>query len=386
MLSSPKLSIHSELEIFHAAARWLDSDESIKSKFAKNLFLTIRFPLLSNSVTESLLVEKSSAFHKDKECFELIIEVLQNKDKFYRSRSRKYYTNRYCTSNVFGTFFLSNSRRKDGEVEINVYQSEADSFNNLQTFLKKSRRKTICNATCLNGELYYFYYGALGFKKRFFEKFSPTFNSVQRLKGHYHYDIFEFCLCSFVDSIFFIGGFNRSLVSSRFCFEYSVINKRWRAVAKMKLARENAACAVYEGKVVVSGGINNQTDRFGTNAVEAFDHVANEWTLMPGMIEGRSQHDLIAVSNKLFAVGGNRNTCEVYDSFCEKFVFLKQIPSKFNVGLNISCKAVAIGRNLMIFKGCSSRVIVYNLDKDEWVEDSCKVVENRKGFVYLQNS
>ena len=65
----------------------------------------------------------------------------------------------------------------------------------------------------------------------------------------------------------------------------------WKEVAEMNESRYNASCTVFEGRIVVSGG-----DNFGQilNTVEAYDHVANEWTSMPNMIKERSSHKFIS--------------------------------------------------------------------------------------------
>ena len=51
----------------------------------------------------------------------------------------------------------------------------------------------------------------------------------------------------------------------------------------MNEPRCNFSSAVFEGKIVVSGGFNNET----LNTVESYDHVAKSWTNMPNMVLGR---------------------------------------------------------------------------------------------------
>ena len=55
ILSSSELNISSELEVFNASNFWLSFVSFNRNKFAKELFLKTRFPLLSDHVTERLL-------------------------------------------------------------------------------------------------------------------------------------------------------------------------------------------------------------------------------------------------------------------------------------------------------------------------------------------
>ena len=47
--------------------------------------------------------------------------------------------------------------------------------------------------------------------------------------------------------------------------------------------RKFAACTVFEGKIVVSGGVQS-------NTVESYDFYENKWTYLPSMIEYRYFH------------------------------------------------------------------------------------------------
>ena len=59
--------------------------------------------------------------------------------------------------------------------------------------------------------------------------------------------------------------------------------------------RKFAACTVFEGKIVVSGGVQS-------NTVESYDFYENKWTYLPSMIEYRYFHGSVSVGNKLFVI------------------------------------------------------------------------------------
>ena len=104
----------------------------------------------------------------------------------------------------------------------------------------------------------------------------------------------------------------------------------------MNEIRTFAACTVFEGKIVVSGGYN-LNNFIGINTVEAYDHVADEWTCMPNMVEGRRKYGSVAMKNKLFVFGiyiFGIGSSEVYDSRFNNFVVLKQKPSTFKLNFS----------------------------------------------------
>ena len=64
----------------------------------------------------------------------------------------------------------------------------------------------------------------------------------------------------------------------------------------MNEARVGAASPVFNGRLVISGGMDN---RFSSlNTVESYDVVADNWTNMPDMKEGRSGHSLVVVKSR----------------------------------------------------------------------------------------
>ena len=86
----------------------------------------------------------------------------------------------------------------------------------------------------------------------------------------------------------------------------------------MNEARGNAACVVFQGNIVVLGGIDN--DDNSMNTVESYDVLANKWTPMPNTINNYTFHSLVVVKDKLFVIGKGIESCEVFDNACKKFV------------------------------------------------------------------
>ena len=385
LLSSSELHISSELEVFHAANDWLCCDDFDRSQYAEKTFLKIRFPLLSYDATKSVLQkprgsQKSSFFHENDDSIMLIVKVLHNKQQFYKTRSSSYYTNRYCNSEKFSIFV-----GEDIESDVSGTYLHQIEENNLQTskLYTQLPKWMVCNVICLKGELYAFCYyddKARRTRLRSFINYSPLRNTWENLDNYSNENISYYCACSFIDSIFVLGGGYDldddffTITSS--CFEFNVNDKKWKELSMMRDQREHAACAVFNGKIVVSGGYNFTGDHL--RSVESYDHISDTWTYMANMINARICHDLIAVSNKLFAIGGKTMTFEVYDTFSEKFVALNLLPRLENDFRYFG--AYMIGRNIMVF-GKSPKVYFYNVDSNEWYEGSCEITNYKRFYL-----
>ena len=111
----------------------------------------------------------------------------------------------------------------------------------------------------------------------------------------------------------------------------------------MNVARYHAACVVYQGSIVVSGGLDiNDND---SSSVESYDVFADEWSTMPDMLSSKSFHSLVVAKDKLFVVGYGRDICEVYDSTSKKFVAIKK--SRRPLVIN---KALSIGNRILCLR------------------------------------
>ena len=148
----------------------------------------------------------------------------------------------------------------------------------------------------------------------------------------------------------------------------------------MNNATKLSACSVFEGRVVVSGGLNNGI----LNTVEAYDHVGDVWENMPNMIAGRCEHKTVAVKNKLFVIGGIvTNSCEVYDSNTNKFTLLKQPSLASGFDLRFPFEVIAFGNNFFVFRQYSD-VKIYDFENNEWSVKTCEATKNIKFFSVLK--
>ena len=110
-----------------------------------------------------------------------------------------------------------------------------------------------------------------------------------------------------------------------YCYKYDFKLNKWSFIASMGINRQKFACTVFEGKIVVSGGIRKISGNFErVKSVEAYDRYENIWTCLPDMIEGRADHSLTSMVNKLYVTAGPLDvTWEVFDSLTRKFTLIR---------------------------------------------------------------
>ena len=371
ILGSSELNNHSEIEVFSAAINWLEHDIEERSKHAKQLLIKVRLTLLSEHAFEHIS-DCKSLVAKNIELSKTLKEVLQNQKTFYSARTDKCITSRYCSQNKFNLLICG------GENELqyvrNVYQVDGRTLKRVKgvSRMKVGRKKF--EAVNLKGEVYAFG----GCKKSgnamiSVEKYSPSSNTWS-VVAHMFNKREYFCACAFMDKIFIMAGAcdKRSINATSSCFHFDTRQDYFKEISKMNQARMCAACVVFQGNIVVSGGMNT-VNVF--NSVESYDVFANKWSLMPSTTNHYSHHSLVVVKNKLFVIGSfETDCCEVFDNVCKKFISLKNQPF-----IDYS-KSVAIENRIVVFQDESSIVICYDVDKDEWSEESCELTKDLEGF------
>ena len=140
-------------------------------------------------------------------------------------------------------------------------------------------------------------------------------------------------------------------------------------------SRMSAACAVYDRKIVVSGGkYRRMYDVRTSNTVEAYDVAADEWKRMPSMIEKRYDHKLVVVRDKLFVIGWlfKRTMCEYFDKASNMFVALQTPSWFFTHHIN---EVLSIGTEIFIFQSSSTDVVVYDVEKNTWTKKTCEAIK-----------
>ena len=145
----------------------------------------------------------------------------------------------------------------------------------------------------------------------------------------------------------------------------------------MKEKRSGASCVVFEGRIVVTGGFNNNNGDL--NTVEVYDHIDDSWTNMPNMVETRSDYKTVAIKNKLFIVGVYFNTyIEVFDSCSNNFVLLKN--TFRSLRHTYVSDITTLGNRILIFNNNNGYEQIYDVESGEWIETICRSLQHIKFF------
>ena len=227
-------------------------------------------------------------------------------------------------------------------------------------------------AAWLNGEVYVF--SALNCSMQSFsiEKYSPVTKTWCKVAEALDYNldnIFAFCHCSFINKLFLVGGYTESMIATDLCSTFNANDNSWRAVTGMEQVRFAADCTVFDGQVVVAGGMDENETPLKT--VQRYDVTADVWQPMASMNEAKKFHKLVAVKNKLFAIGRIREGCEVFDKASDRFAYIEQ-PKK---GLLSLKRVISIGNKIIVFNQFKSYLDCYDFDKKKWHVEPCEATK-----------
>ena len=380
ILSSSQLRVDSEVEVFDAMCAWLNYKTTDRGKHAKDLLLKVRLHLLSDGVLKHILDNKL-CFINNSECFGIIKHVLDNEQERHLNNSNS----RFCNQINFNIVACGGESKRALTSDACSYKANDINNANALAQMKKGRKYT--NAVCVRDEVYVF--GGQGLRWQpvmSVEKYSASTGAWETVSDM-HDNRRLHCACSFMSCVFIVGGVLDQR-DTKSCVVFDTTSRKWKEVSEINQAKSNAACVTFEGRVVVVGG--DDEDGALLNTVEAYDHGADVWSLMPNMMEARKEHASVAVGNKLFAIGGyNTTSSEVFDSGRGEFVLLKPPPASFKFFYeDIHCEdAVAIGRKFFVFctdlysDDRSTRVYCYDSASCEWEsEKMLPMTEDRKGF------
>ena len=396
ILSCSELNVTSELKIFKAVQTWINYNSEKRNKFGKDLLLKVRIPLLSEN--ELKYIEKS-LMNKNKFLYTLTKEILKQKD--FNGKSHIYFTRRHCTQYDFNILLCCGAESYRGNMVVTTDEEEDEDVVLIPGLKHFDITSTDINQLCLNnlnsykaigsmpkqlfyskivyckGELYFF----SGCNENneimsFVEKYSMFTNSSEIIPGvQLHRN--HYCLCNFMDEIYFMGGVeNQEDTETNSCVMFDTKAHKFENIAKMNDIRALAACTVFNGNIVVSGGVYDGD----LKSVEVYDYSADQWKYMPSMVLRRSQHSLAAIRNKLFAVGGYQDKCEVFDATSNAFALMKNSRGFNFDGQDNSDKTVSVGNKLFVFFDHRDTALCYDLDMGDWIEEPCKLT---KDFYYF---
>ena len=283
------------------------------------------------------------------------------------------YENRYCDQNEFDIIIV-HGKRESKYYTNNVIQIESDNFNCNVVLIPMSANHFYAITAVVASNMYVFgRYDKIVRKTSCVDiKSRSTWKYLTIMPDSRLF----FSVSSFMNSIYMIGGY----LYSKTCYKYEINVNNWTKIADLKIDRSKSACAVFEGKIVATGGYmyNGRT-----KSAESYDYYENKWSHLPDMIGLRDDHSSFSMGNKFFVIGGYSNVdAEVFDSTSRKFT-LFNIKLLCVKELGCRCETVNFGRKMYVFRTCSinrqPKLHVYNADEKKW---DFKIIIKNDRFVY----
>ena len=286
------------------------------------------------------------------------------------------YDNRYCNQEGF-SILICGGKDKNGEITNKVFELESPSFK-VHKFPSMIKPHYYLNLVNIKSDIL-----AISDEKNLDESLDKSIISTEiysektKSWSNLDFTIKEkccYCVGSFMGNLYLIGGYNisyeESLSSS---YSYNFDSNTWIETAKLNKARDCAACTVFEGKIVVTGGYHD------LKSVEAYDCHENKWSYLPDMIKGRYSHAAVSMGNKLFVIGGRYTTkCELFSSFSRQFTEIEYslIPDMRSRYF----KAVCTGNYIVVFRRllftCETIIYMYEAREHKWSIVDCNFNEN----------
>ena len=366
ILSSSHLIVTSEMEVFNAAFKWVN-DRNCANEM--EVFSAVRLKILTTSALDYILREKLS-FSKHSSSYTMYKKEREKRSKILQNICAFRGINRYCSQEQFDIVFYGLENFKYNQ-RARIKPNIGLDFSNLIDIKTSDDTHREERFAVVVGKTVYLV--GIAAKKPKPSLSVPqtnpvgearTFVEVPLLKRHIH-----FCVCLYMAEIYVFGGISDDAAAGRKCSAYNPVTGQWSEKAFLKDARLLSACAVYRGRIVVSGGYDPRAIK---KSVEAYDCHADEWSSMPDMIQGKCDHASVAVKTKLYVISADRgNECEVFDCSSNCFTRIAKYPKSHYTLDSIGCKTVVIGSRIIFFNRKSNSMISYDVESEAWL-----VVEN----------
>ena len=164
----------------------------------------------------------------------------------FNDKTSVLYQTRYCAQEDFSIALCMNESLKllEHPLSINSYDKSEQ--------IGLSARERYESKVIAYGSNFYLISDI--YENHVFEKYSESSKGITNLPSMLD-ERFDFCFCSFMQKIYVIGGYLQTETSSiNSCMCYDIKSNKWTYIASLKTCRDSASCAVFECKIVVTGG------------------------------------------------------------------------------------------------------------------------------------
>ncbi|XP_042622051.1 kelch-like protein 26 isoform X2 [Cyprinus carpio] len=379
-LQSNKLKNCSEIDLFHAAIRWLQHDASRRAA-ASEVLCHVRFPLMQSYElvdcvqTVDIMVEDVQCRHFLLEAFNYqILPFRQHEMQSPRTSIRSDVTSLITFG---GTPYTDNDRT----VSTKVYSLPDIT---VRQFKELTEMEMGCSHACVSVlDNFVYIVGGQHLQYRSGEgavdicfRYDPHLNQWLRIQPMQESRI-QFQLNVLHGRLYATGGRNRSgSLSSVEC--YCPRKNEWTYVDSLKRRIWGHAGATCREKLYVSGGYGVSIEDKKT--LYCYDPALDQWDFKCPMNEPRVLHAMISVNNRIYALGGRMDhvdrcfdvlAVEYYVPETDQWTTVSPMRAgQSEAGCCLLDKKIYIvgGFNWHL-NNVTSIVQVYNTETDEWERD-----------------
>ena len=168
------------------------------------------------------------------------------------------YQNRYCDQDDFSVLVCGGGTKCKGNVKSlnEVYELKGPKFE-CSKFPNIVEARYRCKTAIINSDIVVvggFNNGRNLYSVELFNNNIKTWF----FKTEFSEKRTNFSICTFKQNLYIIGGIYEYYERQKSCLAYDMKRDRWSQIADMNEKRYLAACTVYEGKIVVSGGLSHK--------------------------------------------------------------------------------------------------------------------------------
>ncbi|XP_076812284.1 kelch-like protein 13 isoform X2 [Clavelina lepadiformis] len=377
LLSSNTLKGCSELQLFNAAKRWLESDLSNRMQYASALMENIRFPLV-NPTDLITHVQTVDFMRNDNACMTLLLEasnyqmvpymqpVLQTPRTQIRSDASRLVT-------LGGVL----RHQLDVSKDLRVYDEKSKRWINLAS-MENSRYQhgiaVIGNFLfVVGGQSNYDTKGKTAVDTVF--RYDPRYNNWIRVRPLNEKRTF-FHLSAIDGKLYAVGGRNAAgELSTVEC--YNPQFNEWNFVEKMQEPHYGHAGTVYNGQMYISGGITH--DSFQKKLL-CYSPSTDKWEQKSSMSTVRGLHCMTTVGDRLYVIGGNhfKGTtdyddvleCEYYTTATDQWTSVcPMLTGQSDVGVAVFQEKIFVTGGYSWNNRCMVDIVqCYDPKKDKWTK------------------
>uniref|UniRef100_T2MIA6 Kelch-like protein 2 n=1 Tax=Hydra vulgaris TaxID=6087 RepID=T2MIA6_HYDVU len=386
-ISSDRLKVSSEENVFESVIAWISYNPSQRDQFLPDLMQHVRLPLLARDylvdrVAAEPLIKKSFA------CKDFLIEAM--KYHLLPRPQRLFLQTPRTRSRIPGIpkiLYVVGGQAPKAIPSVECYDLQLERW---YSAADMNSRRCRAGVAVLNGVIY-----AAG-----------GFNGALRVRSvdSYNPQKDEWCSVASMEArrstlgvavlnglLYAVGGFDGTTGLCS-CEVYDPITNEWRLLANMGVRRSSVGVGVLNGYIYAVGGYDGAS-RQCLSSVEKYDPVKNEWQFVPDMTVRRSGPGVCVLGGFLYAVGGHdgphvRKSVEYYNPDAQKWVTVSDMSlARRNAGV------AAVDGFLYVVGGDDgtinlSSIEMYCFETDQWslLPSQMSVGRSYAGVVIIDKS